>query len=143
MKTLFSLKRFAPLDLKKDPWTLLPEQILMNKLDSRLVLSLPYTRVKNKEQLEVIEKFLGDKGKYLAFFDGYFITDSRIALPDSLFSYYKKLFDRKDTDEELRMLAIILMRQILYRKIRDLKELAINYARYINGLIVIYTNLIL
>ena len=137
-----SYYHFDWFDLGNCSWALLPEQILMNKLNNRLVLSLSYTRVKNKEQLEAIEKFLGEEEKYLAI-DGYFVTDPRIALPDSLFSYYKDLFDRKDTDEKLRMIAIIRMRQILYRKIRDSKELAINYARYINGLIVIYTNLIL
>ena len=140
-EALFSPQRFASFDLENGPWALLPEQILKVELNDELYLPLPYTRVKSKEQLKVMENFFEDCNTFLAI-DGYFITDKRIVLPENLFSLYKQFLEQlEDTDKISHLFAIVRMRQILYRIIRDSYELKDDTVKYINVLIALSTNL--
>ena len=134
----FLKKKLSFFDLTKGPWVLFPELILKAKLENKLVLSLPYVRVKSDEQLSIVTKFLGQADTFFAF-DGYFITDSRIILPTNLFSLYSELFcAKKKVDNVSKLIAVIRMRQILYRMVRDsinlIENVVQNYRKIIKAL---------
>ena len=88
-----------------------------------------------------MENFFEDWNTFLVI-DGYFITDRRIVLPENLFSLYRQFLEQlEDKDEISHLFAIVRMRQILYRIIRDSYELKDDTVKYINVLIALSTSL--